>query len=115
MQYKILARPSASVARLKLEDGESITCEVGAMIAMTPGFEVETTTRKKGSSGGGIGKALKRLLAGESMFLNHFTAVDRECWGTSSTSRSGMDRSSFRAPAGWHLTQTSKLTPHGRV
>jgi uncharacterized protein (TIGR00266 family) len=78
MQYKILARPSASVARLKLDDGESITCEVGAMIAMTPGFEVETTTRKKGGSGGGIGKALKRLLAGESLFLNHFTAVDQD-------------------------------------
>lgn len=76
MKFKILSRPAASVARLLMDDGESLTCEVGAMIAMSPGFEVETTTRKKGGSGGGFGKALKRMLAGESMFLNHFTAVD---------------------------------------
>ncbi|MCA9048568.1 MAG: TIGR00266 family protein [Planctomycetaceae bacterium] len=76
MKYKILSRPSASVAKIALDEEESITCEVGAMIAMTPGFEVETTTKKKGGSGGGLGKALKRMLAGESMFLNHFTAAD---------------------------------------
>lgn len=78
MQYEILSRPAASVAKLTMDDGESITCEVGAMIAMTTEFEVETTTRKKGGSGGGLGKALKRMLAGESMFLNHFTATDSD-------------------------------------
>ena len=76
MQHKILSRPAASVAQLTMNDGESVTCEVGAMIAMTPEFEVETTTKKKGSSGGGLGKALKRMLAGENLFLNHFTATD---------------------------------------
>ena len=78
MQYEILSRPAASVAKLTMDDGESITCEVGAMIAMTTEFEVETTTRKKGGSGGGLGKALKRMLAGESLFLNHFTATDSD-------------------------------------
>jgi len=48
------------------------------MIAMSPGFEVETTTRKKSSRGGGLLKGLKRMLAGESLFLNHFTATDAE-------------------------------------
>ena len=48
------------------------------MIAMSPGFEVETTTRKKNSRGGGLLKGLKRMLAGESLFLNHFTATDAE-------------------------------------
>ncbi len=75
MQYEILSRPAAAVAKLRMDDGEAITCEVGAMIAMTTEFEVETTTKKKGSSGGGIGKALKRMFAGENLFLNHFTAV----------------------------------------
>lgn len=75
MQYEILCQPASAVARLDIDDGESVTCEVGAMIAMSPGFEVETTTRKRGGSGGGIIKGLKRMLAGESLFLNHFTAT----------------------------------------
>lgn len=48
------------------------------MIAMTTGFEVETTTKKRGGGGGGLGKALKRMFAGESLFLNHFTAVESD-------------------------------------
>jgi uncharacterized protein (TIGR00266 family) len=73
MQYEILARPAASVAKLTLQSGESVTCEVGAMIAMSSGFTVETTSRKKG--GGGLVKGLKRMFAGENFFLNHFTAT----------------------------------------
>lgn len=75
MHYEILARPAASVAKLTLDANESFTCEVGAMIAMSSGINVETTSRKKGGSGGGIVKGLKRMLAGESLFLNHFTAT----------------------------------------
>ena len=74
MQHEILARPAASIARLTLARGESVTCEVGAMIAMSSGFTVETTSKNKGG-GGGIVKGLKRMLAGENLFLNHFTAT----------------------------------------
>jgi len=42
------------------------------MIAMSGHLGVTTTTHKKGK--GGLLKAAKRLLAGESLFLNHFTA-----------------------------------------
>ena len=77
MRYEFLAQPAASVAKLTLQAGESITCEVGAMIAMSTGMTVETTTRKKGG-GGGILKGLKRMLAGENLFLNHFTAHQPE-------------------------------------
>lgn len=76
MHYEFLSQPAASVARLSMDAGESLTCEVGAMIAMTTGFEVETTTKKRGGKGGGLGKALKRMFAGESLFLNHFTATE---------------------------------------
>jgi uncharacterized protein (TIGR00266 family) len=75
MQYELLARPASSIAKVTLNAGESITCEVGAMIAMTSGITVETTTRQKGGGGGGVVKGLKRMFAGESMFLNHFTAT----------------------------------------
>lgn len=77
MKIEILARPAASVAKLTLNANETITCEVGAMIAMTPGLDVETTSGKKGG-GGGMLKGLKRMFAGENFFLNHFTATEPE-------------------------------------
>lgn len=73
MRAEILCRPATSVARLVLQQGESITCEVGAMIAMSNQITVETTSRKRGGTGGLI-KGLKRMFAGENFFLNHFTA-----------------------------------------
>ncbi len=75
MQHQLLAQPAMSIAKLSMQAGESITCEVGAMIAMTSGFSVETTSRNKGGGGGGIAKGLKRMFAGENFFLNHFTAT----------------------------------------
>ncbi|MFW5698223.1 MAG: TIGR00266 family protein [Planctomycetota bacterium] len=72
MDIDIQARPAASVARITLAANETVTCEVGGMIAMDPGITVQTTTRKKG--GGGLLKGLKRMLGGENLFLNHFTA-----------------------------------------
>lgn len=77
MQYQLIAQPAMTVAKLTLQAGESITCEVGAMIAMSNGLTVETTSRSKGG-GGGIGKGLKRMFAGENYFLNHFTATSPE-------------------------------------
>lgn len=72
MQTEILCRPAASVGKLTLETGERVTCEVGAMITMSTGFRVETTTHSRG--GGGIWAGVKRMVAGENFFLNQFTA-----------------------------------------
>ena len=74
MQHEIVARPAASVVKLDLDAGETITCEVGAMLAMSTGITVETTSGKKGGKGGGLMKGLKRMFSGENFFLNHFTA-----------------------------------------
>ncbi len=74
METTIVCRPAASVARVTLSEGEAVTCEVGAMIAMSNRIEVETTSRKRGGGGGGLVSGLKRMLSGESFFLNHFTA-----------------------------------------
>ncbi|EMI44833.1 MULTISPECIES: TIGR00266 family protein [Pirellulaceae] len=74
MQHQLLAQPAMSIAKLTLQAGESVTCEVGAMIAMSSGFTVETTSRNRGG-GGGLAKGLKRMFAGENFFLNHFTAT----------------------------------------
>ena len=71
MQINITHRPGNSAAKVSLEAGESITAEGGAMIAMSGHMQVETTTHKKDQ--GSILGAIKRLVTGESLFLNHFT------------------------------------------
>jgi uncharacterized protein (TIGR00266 family) len=72
MQVEILSRPSAAVAKLTLDNGERVVCEVGAMVAMSTGIVVQTSTRSKGA--GGLWAGVKRMMAGENFFLNEFTA-----------------------------------------
>lgn len=72
MQIEILERPAFSMARLTLENGETITTESGSMVGMSSGLTVETRASQRG--GGGLLRGLKRLFAGENFFLNHFTA-----------------------------------------
>lgn len=72
MEIEIKMRPGCSVAKVQLGSGENITTEGGCMIAMSNDMQMETTTYKKNS--GGIMKGLKRMLSGESFFMNHYTA-----------------------------------------
>ncbi|MCX6374273.1 MAG: TIGR00266 family protein [Actinobacteria bacterium] len=60
--------PAFTVAVARLAGGEKLRAESGAMISMTTGTQIETTTQ------GGILKGLKRSLSGESFFMNMFTA-----------------------------------------
>ena len=73
MQHEMLCQPAATAVRFELDEGEGLTCEVGAMIAMSSGLTVTTTSKNRGG-GGGFMKGLKRMFSGESFFLNHFTA-----------------------------------------
>ena len=75
--------PGNAVARLTLSPGETCTAEAGAMIAMSGNMAVTTTTHKKGQAG--LFKAMKRMVAGESFFLNHFEpqqTTGEVCLGT---------------------------------
>lgn len=72
MQIDFMHQPGNTAARVRLAPGETLTAEGGAMIAMSGDLGVETTTHQKGQ--GGLLKAMKRLFAGESLFLNHFSA-----------------------------------------
>lgn len=72
MEVEIVHGPGNSAAHVRLAGAESCVAEGGAMIAMSGDMRIETTTHKKGK--GSIMKGLKRMLAGESFFLNHFTA-----------------------------------------
>ncbi len=84
MQIDLIHRPGNTAAQLRLNRGESITAEAGAMIAMSGDLDITTTTHKKGS--GSLLKAVKRAFGGESFFLNHFVSPrdNAELWlGTS--------------------------------
>jgi uncharacterized protein (TIGR00266 family) len=69
MQTEILYGPAYAAAKVTLTAGESVRAEAGAMLAMTPTLQVETSTQ------GGVLKGLRRsILGGESFFMNTFTA-----------------------------------------
>lgn len=68
MQVELLYQPSFSVARVRLELGESIRAESGAMVSMSPSVHLES------KASGGLGKMFGRILGGESLFQTTFTA-----------------------------------------
>ena len=76
MNIEFLHAPANTVAKVSLKPGEICTAEAGAMMAMSGNTQITTTTYKK--SGRGILKGLKRMLAGESFFVNHFEAKNKE-------------------------------------
>ncbi len=80
MKVEIVTRPGNAAAHIGIAAGETLTAEGGAMIAMSGNVQIETSTKQKGK--GGLLKAAKRLLTGESFFLNHFTAGSQggELW-----------------------------------
>lgn len=66
MKYQIKGE-TMPVVVCELEGGETVICEAGAMSWMTPNMEMQT-------SGGGLGKMFGRMLSGDSMMQNRYTA-----------------------------------------
>lgn len=75
MQVNIEYRPSFALAIVKLAPNESVTAESGAMVSMSSNILIKTSM---GAPGGGVLKALKRMVVGESFFMNTFTAQGAE-------------------------------------
>lgn len=67
MRYEIKGE-TLPVVICYLEGGEQMITERGSMSWMSPNMKMETTT------GGGIGKAIGRMFAGEALFQNRYTA-----------------------------------------
>jgi uncharacterized protein (AIM24 family) len=70
MEIKILQQPDNAIAHVKMQAGEELIAEAGCMIAMSGNINVSTTLRQ--GKGGGILGGLKRMVAGESIFLSVF-------------------------------------------
>lgn len=66
MRYEIKGG-SFPVVECQLESGEQMITERGSMVWMSPNMQMET-------SGGGLGRMFSKVLSGESMFQNIYTA-----------------------------------------
>lgn len=80
MNIELLHQPESAIAHVTLDAGEEIVAQAGAMVAMSGNINASTTLRK--GKGGGIMGGLKRMLAGESLFLSVFRAPlpNSEIW-----------------------------------
>ncbi len=70
MNVKLLHQPDSAIARVTLGADEKLVAEAGCMIAMSGYINASTTLRQ--GKGGGILGGLKRMVAGESLFLSVF-------------------------------------------
>ena len=68
MKYDIVSAPSYSLVEISLNSGESVDVEPGAMAWM------DTSIKPKTEMKGGFFAGITRKLAGESFFLNTYTA-----------------------------------------
>lgn len=67
MQFEIAHQPSYAIVTARLEPGETIQAEGGAMVSMDAGIDIETKAK------GGFLKSFGRsVFGGESFFLNTF-------------------------------------------
>jgi len=74
MKYEVKYKPSYSMLVVKLEPGESITAEAGAMTYMNPNVDVRTRMRERGL----LGTLGLTVLGRQSFFVNDYTALNGE-------------------------------------
>ncbi|MGB8700412.1 MAG: TIGR00266 family protein [Thermosynechococcaceae cyanobacterium] len=70
MKIDLLQQPDSAIAKIDMAPREEFLAEAGAMVAMSEWIQVNTTLRK--GKGGGVLGGLKRMVAGESLFLSRF-------------------------------------------
>ena len=68
LRFTISQRPDYSIVSIDLPAGKKIFAEPSAMVSMTPSVTLEAGFK------GGLGKTLGRMLGGESLIINTFTA-----------------------------------------
>ncbi|MBQ8589450.1 MAG: TIGR00266 family protein [Firmicutes bacterium] len=100
MRYNVIGEP-LPVVICEVDPGETLITEGGAMSWMTPNMNMETTT------GGGLGKMFGRMLSGESLFLNRYTAMGGKGQIAFASSFPGSIRAIEIAPGKEIVTQKS--------
>ncbi len=75
MQIEVRYSPAYAIAIAHLESGESVISEGGAMVSKDSHITVKTSAGREGQGAlGSLMKGLKRMVAGESFFQNHYVA-----------------------------------------
>lgn len=69
MRAEIRNRPDYASLHLVLDQGEQVLTESGAMMGMDPALKLDSNLK------GGVLGGLKRMVGGESVFLNTYTAT----------------------------------------
>jgi uncharacterized protein (TIGR00266 family) len=70
LSYEISQRPDFALVKIDLPPGRKVFAEPSAMVSMTPSVKLEAGFK------GGLGKTFGRMLGGESLIVNTFTAQD---------------------------------------
>ena len=70
LDYEISQRPDFSIVKVDLPAGGKVFAEPSAMVSMSPSVHLEAGFK------GGLGKTFGRMLGGESLIINTFTAQD---------------------------------------
>ena len=89
------------------EAGQTLCTQSGAMSWMSPNMDMQTNT------GGGLKKALGRLLAGESIFLNEYTPEGGQGMIAFASSFPGSIIPFQITPRQWHHCPEVRLPGHG--
>lgn len=69
MEITVEHRPSYALGIVQLQGGESVKAETGAMVSMSGNVQVASSIQ-----GGFLKSAMRKVLGGESFFVNTFTA-----------------------------------------
>ncbi|NIM63074.1 MAG: TIGR00266 family protein, partial [Acidobacteria bacterium] len=70
MRINVEHRPAYALGIIDLAAGETLKAETGAMVSMTSNVQVES-----GMQGGLLKSAMRKVLGGESFFVNTFTST----------------------------------------
>lgn len=68
-KFELLCSDSNKILKINASRGEEYVVESGAMVSMSPVFEVKAKT-------GGLGKTLGRMFSGEGLFIQRFRAKE---------------------------------------
>lgn len=75
MRIELAGQPAYAVAYLRLDHGESVYCEPGAMVAMSAGIEAGGSLE-----GGVVRAAFRKAFGDEKFFLARYTAEVHGAW-----------------------------------
>ena len=96
MRASVEFEPSYAMLTVELAQGESVKAETGAMVAQ------QDVAMQTGTAGGGLFGGIRRMVSGESFFVNTFTAERDGGWVSLAPSTPG-DIRSFHLPQGSNM------------